>query len=94
MATWAKDELDMAVGRAASEIDAVTLGIGRRLKHGRLCSSGSFGSSSSLGSASSVDLDAWVVRHPMGPLCSAYAKVYSAPAACSILLVAQNGHHW
>lgn len=67
MATWAKDELDLAVGRQASQLDAASLGIGRRLKSGKMSSASSAGAD--------PDLNAWVARHPLGTLCSTYAQV-------------------
>jgi hypothetical protein len=71
MATWAREELDMAAGRRASLVtdDSVSgpMGGQRKYKRGR-----SFGGGSRNGH---LDLVAWVIQHPMGPLDSAYARV-------------------
>lgn len=71
MATWAKEQLDLAVGQRAAELDAASVGIGRRLKSGRHAPTSSGDSS-----GSGLDLEAWVARHPLGTLYSAYAQVW------------------
>lgn len=71
MLTWGKEHLDMAVGHRAAELDAASVGIGRHLKSGRHAPTSS---GDSVGST--LDLEAWVARHPLGTLYSAYAQVW------------------
>ncbi|CAL8463659.1 g3193 [Coccomyxa elongata] len=92
MATWGKEQLDMAVGHRAAELDAASVGIGRRLKSGRLAPirSGDI-------AGGSLDLEAWVARHPLGTLCSAYAQVLGSEpgfTSCHGRVIATLDYIW
>ncbi|BDA48472.1 probable protein angel homolog 2 at N-terminal half [Coccomyxa sp. Obi] len=93
MATWAKDQLDMAVGSRAAELDAASVGIGRRLKSGRHAPTSSGDSSS----GSNLDMEAWVARHPLGTLYSAYAQVLGSEpgfTSCHGRVIATLDYMW